>query len=82
MGTKKLKHFLIKVLAISGNSKDFSIFKKNLKNYPLGGGGLPQTFVHLKSYFLGELEPHAKFHNPRTTLSGRKVYVGGGGPNL
>ena len=37
------------------------------------------TFFHLKSYFFGELKPHAKFHNPRTTLSGRKVCVGGGG---
>ena len=24
----------------------------------------PQIFVHHKSYFFGELKPHAKFHNP------------------
>ena len=29
--------------------------------------------------WVGELKTHAKFHNPRTTLSGRKVFVGGGG---
>ena len=48
-GQQIVKHFLIQVCAISGNSKDF----------------------------FGELKPHAKFHNPRTTLSGKKVCVGG-----
>ena len=39
-----------------------------------GGGGVPQIFFsHHKSYFFFELGPHAKFHNTRTTPSGRKV---------
>ena len=66
-----MKHFLIKVLAISGNSKFFVFFKLTKKLHP----------VHLKSYILVELKPHAKFHNPRATLSERKVcvvVVGGG----
>ena len=39
-------------------------------------GPSAQTFFHPKSYFFGELEPHAKFKNPRTTPSGRKVMQG------
>ena len=49
-GTNILKHFLTKVLAISGNSKDFSFFQQ--KNT-------------IKTIF-DELKPHAKFYNPRT----------------
>ena len=47
MGTKKLKHFLIKVLAISGNSKDFSIFQEKHKKLSPGGGGLPPALSHI-----------------------------------
>jgi hypothetical protein len=28
---------------------------------------------HPKSYFLGDLKPHPKFHNPLVTPSGRQV---------
>jgi hypothetical protein len=59
MGTKKLKKFLIKVLANSGYSKDFSIFKKKLKNYPLGGS--PQTFFHLKYWILASYSKNNLF---------------------
>ena len=38
-----------------------------------GLGGVPQIFFRHKSYFFCELGPHTKFHNPRTTPSGRKV---------
>ena len=33
-------------------------------------------FSRIKSFFFCELEPHAKFHDPRTIPSGRKVRVG------
>ena len=62
MGTKKLKTFQIKVLAISGNSNDFQISQEN---------------PNLIFLFLVEPQPHAKFHNPRTILSVRKVCGGG-----
>jgi hypothetical protein len=29
-------------------------------------------FPHFKSYCFGQLKPHGKFHNPRTTPSGKK----------
>ena len=35
--------------------------------------GFPDYFLHPKSYFFCELGAHAKFNNPRTTPSGRKV---------
>ena len=38
-----------------------------------GLGGVPLIFFHPKSYFLCDLKPHAKFHNPTITPSGRKV---------
>ena len=41
------------------------------KFYPRGAGGVPKC--HPKSYFFYDLKPHAKFHNPTITPSGRKV---------
>ena len=35
--------------------------------------GVPHFFSYPKSYFFGDLKPHAKYQNPRTTPSGRKV---------
>ncbi len=58
-----------------------AILKKNvfflgkfiLKNItPIGEGGVP-FFFYPKSYFFCDLKLCAKFHNPRTTPSGRKV---------
>ena len=61
-GAKFKKTNLIKILTISGNSKDFSFTINFFKSPP--------------SYLLfRELEPHAKFYNPRTTPSERKVCV-------
>ena len=74
--------FLIKVLAISGNSEHFSFFatNKKFKNHPPrgeGSGVFPQMFSHLNCFLFCNLKPNAKFHNTRTTPSGRKVCVGG-----
>ena len=41
------------------------------------GGRCPIFFLPQILFFC-ELKPHAKFRNPRTTPSGRKVCVGGG----
>jgi hypothetical protein len=46
--------------------------KKNIKKGPPRVRGEFQIFVYPKSYFLCDLKLHAKFHNPRTTPSGRK----------
>ena len=43
--------------------------RKTLKTDPKGG---PKLFVYPKSYFFCDLQLHAKFHNPRTTLLGEK----------
>ena len=44
-GVKKLKQFLINFLAISGNSKHFSVFSgKKPKQSPPGAGGVPRFF--------------------------------------
>ena len=48
---------------------DFETRRKTLKKDP-------QHFVHPKSYFFCDLKLRAKFHNPRTTPSGRKVCGG------
>ena len=45
------------------------LVKKNLRI-------TPNFFLHLKSYFFGELKPHAKFQNPRTNPYVRKVSKG------
>ena len=37
---------------------------------------MPQFFLHIESYFVCELKPHAKFQYPRTAASGRKVTGG------
>ena len=50
------------------------VFKKR-KSPPRREGG-PPNVVHLTSYSFSELKPHAKFQNPRTTSSGRKVKQG------
>ena len=39
----------------------------------MGGGWGAPLFVQPKSYFLGDLKPHAKFGKPTITPSGRKV---------
>ena len=41
------------------------------------GGGVPRFFSHLKSSFICEVKPHAKFQNPRTNPFGRKDCGGG-----
>ena len=46
-GQKKLKTFLINFLAISGNTKNFSLFKKKIK-IPEGQGGSPNVVLLLK----------------------------------
>ena len=37
----------------------------------------PKDFCHPKSYFLGELGAHSKYHDPMTTPSGRIFTAGG-----
>ena len=46
---------------------------KNTKKGPQGATGGPK-FIYPKSYFFCDLELHAKFQNPSTTPSGRKVW--------
>ena len=58
-------------MAISGNSKHF-LFKKKTNRSPRLGGG-PLNFGSPELLFFSESKPHAKFHNPRTIPSGRKV---------
>jgi hypothetical protein len=41
------------------------------------GSGFPVFFSHLKSSFICEVKPHAKFQNPRTNPFGRKDCGGG-----
>jgi hypothetical protein len=61
-----------KLLVISGDSKNFSFFRKKPKKSTSGGRGPPILF-YPKSYFFCDLKPHAKFWNPTITPSGRKV---------
>ena len=66
-----LKHFMINVIAISGDSKEFLFFPQ--KSTLRGPGGVPQILFHPKTYFFCDLKPRAKFCNPTITPSGRKV---------
>ena len=51
--------------------------KKNTIKVPHRGlGGGPEYLFYPESYSFCDLKLHAKFHNPRTTLSGRKVCGG------
>jgi hypothetical protein len=75
-----LKCFLINVLAISGNLEDFFFSTKKTKTFPPEGEGevgYPIFFLP-QSFFVCEFKPHAKFHDTRTSPSGRKVCVCGG----
>jgi hypothetical protein len=49
--------------------------KGNTKKGPPGGWA-QICFSSSKSYFFGDLKPHAKFRNPTISSSGRKVCGG------
>ena len=56
----------------------YKLFFKPKKSPPDGRGrwGVPNFFLYHKSYLFCELKPCAKFQNPRTNPSGRKVCGG------
>ena len=73
-GENSEKNVLLKVLAISGNSKIFFVYLKGSMSH--------QFFVCWNPFIFCEFGGHAKFQNPVATPFGRKVTTGVLAPHL